>query len=105
MTLKMEDDLQEFEEAKQRQRDARVGLQGKQLTFDRFNSPLPNKLKNEYSIDFDITQGKSRGYKTPQMFYPTQSDRMEEEGGDVELTDDFIHGLIQNIGRNNASHE
>ena len=103
--LKMEDDLPEFEEVKLKQRESRFNVNGKQLTFDKYNSPLPNRLKNEYSIELDLNNVKSRGFVTPQMFHASNSEQIEDGNSVNELSNDYIHGLIQNIGRNNQYQE
>lgn len=101
----MEDDLQEFDEVKQRKFESRVIAGAKQLTFDKFNSPLPNKLKNEFSIDLDISHAKNRGFVTPQMFHASNSDPYEDPLSANELSNDYIHGLIQKIGQTNQFQE
>ena len=104
--LKMEDDIAEFEAAKQRRgADLRTSFQDKSNAFDKFHSPVPHKLKNEYSIEMDFPKDRSRGLVTPQMFQATNLDQFEEQSPANELSNEYIHGLIQNIGKVNQSQE
>ena len=97
----MEDDLPEFEEVKQRQRELRFNIHGKHLPLDKFNSPIPNKPRNDYSIELDINPLKNKAFITPQMFHASNQEPMDEGFQGNELSHDFIHSLIQNIGRTN----